>query len=122
MVIFGGGLLLAVIIGAVVALGQKKPVVVPNGAYLVFDLTANIQDTPAQTDGLGEIVESLGGRSRSVLQLRAITRALQAAAKMKRSRGSILPDLFNRPVMGRVMRRWRRSARLSRNLRRRANR
>lgn len=81
VVIFGGGLLLAVIVGAVVALGQKKPVVVPNGAYLVFDLTANIQDAPAQTDGLGEIVESLGGRSGSVLQLRALTRALQAAAK-----------------------------------------
>ena len=81
VVIFGGGLLLAVIVAAVVALGQKKPVVVPNGAYLVFDLAANIQDAPAQTDGLGEIVESLGGRSRSVLQLRAITRALQAAAK-----------------------------------------
>jgi protease-4 len=81
VVIFGSGLVLAVIVAAVVALGQKKPVAVPPGAYLVFDLAANIQDAPAQLDGLAEIMESFGRNHRSVLQLRSLTRALQAAAK-----------------------------------------
>jgi len=81
VVVIGGGLLLGVIVAALATLGQKKPVVVPNGAYLVFDLAANIQDAPAQLDGLAEIMESLGLNSRQVLQLRPLTRALQAAAK-----------------------------------------
>jgi len=45
------------VIGAVAALGDK-PVVVPKGSYLVFDLTANIHDgvrTPSPFDVLEAI-------------------------------------------------------------------
>ncbi len=67
-------------LGAMIALGQKKPVAVEEGSYLVFDLSANIVDTPAQNEGLDDFMEALGGEPRHELQLRQVTRALQAAA------------------------------------------
>lgn len=65
---------------ALAALGEKKPVTVTPGSYLVFDLNATIQDAPTQGDGLEEFLEALGGDAPQVLQLREVTRALQAAA------------------------------------------
>lgn len=79
--IIGGFLCFFLFIGFVVALGEKKPVLVQNGSYLVFDLAANIQDAPSQVEGLEEFMEIFGGRVPQVLQLREVTRALQAAAK-----------------------------------------
>ena len=76
----GGCLLLFLLVAALAAMGQKKPVVVQNGSYLVFDLSANIQDAPPQVDGLDDIMEAFGGNAPHVLQLREVTRALQAAA------------------------------------------
>ncbi len=69
------------LLGFLVAMGQKKPAAVPNGAYLVFDLAANIKDAPSQAEGLDELMEVFGSRSSHQLQLREVTRALQAAAK-----------------------------------------
>jgi protease-4 len=77
-----GSLLLGVLfIAALAAMGQKKPVNVVENSYLVFDLSTNIQDTPAPPDEFEELLEVfLGDRGRK-LQLREATRALQAAAK-----------------------------------------
>jgi protease IV len=77
----GAVLLFFLLLGAMVALGDKKPVTVQNGSFLVLDLSANIQDSPAQMDGLEEFTEAFGGGGARVLQLREVTRALQAAAK-----------------------------------------
>jgi protease-4 len=79
--LFGGMFLLFICFAALASLGQKKPVVVQNGSYLVFDLAANIQDAPQQTEGLDDLMEAFGGDAPHVLQLREVTRALQAAAK-----------------------------------------
>lgn len=79
--LLGGIMCLFLLIGAMAALGQKKPVAVQNGSYLVFDLAANIQDAPSQAEGLDDFMEAFGGRAPRQLQLREVTRALQAAAK-----------------------------------------
>ncbi|HWA28453.1 MAG TPA: signal peptide peptidase SppA [Lacunisphaera sp.] len=77
-------------IGALAALGQKKPVNVQEGSYLVFDLSGAILDTPPQNDGVAEFVEALGGEGRHTLQLRQVTRALEAAATDKSIKGLFL--------------------------------
>lgn len=79
--LFGGGLILILLLGVMVAMGEKKPVAVQSGSYLVFDLAANIQDAPSQVEGLEEVMELFGGRGQRHIQLREATRALQAAAK-----------------------------------------
>ncbi len=68
-------------IAALASLGQKKPVLVQNGSYLVLDLSANIKDTPSQVEGLEELTELFDGNGQHQLQLREVTRALQAAAR-----------------------------------------
>ena len=78
------------LLGVRVAMGEKKPSTVPSGAYLVFDLAANIQDAPTQVEGLDELVEAFGGRASRQLQLREVTRALQAAAKDEAIKGLYL--------------------------------
>jgi protease-4 len=88
--LLGGCLVLFLLLGVLVAMGEKKPVVVQNGSYLVFDLAANIQDAPSQVEGLEEVMELFGGRGQRQLQLRAVTRALQAAAKDEAIKGLYL--------------------------------
>lgn len=86
----GGFLLSLLLIGALAALGQKKPVTVQDGSYLVFDLSGTIMDTPSQNDGMAEFIEALGGESRKAMQLRQVTRALEAAAGDKSIKGLYL--------------------------------
>jgi protease-4 len=69
------------LLGVMVAMGDKKPQAVQTGSYLVLDLSANIQDSPSQLDGLEELTEAFGSDAPRMLQLREVTRALQAAAK-----------------------------------------
>ncbi|MEO6994335.1 MAG: signal peptide peptidase SppA [Lacunisphaera sp.] len=77
----GGMVLFFLLLGAMVAMGQKKPVSVEAGSYLVLDLSANIQDSPVPKDGLAQFTEALGGDHARVFQLRELTRSLEAAAK-----------------------------------------
>jgi len=77
----GAVVLIFLLLGAMVAMSEKKPVAVQAGSYLVVDLSVNIQDSPIQMDGLEEFTEALGGDAAHVLQLREVTRALEAAAK-----------------------------------------
>lgn len=88
--LLGGCLVLFLLLGVLVAMGEKKPVVVQNGSYLVFNLAANIQDAPSQVEGLEEIMELFGSVGQRQLQLRAVTRALQAAAKDEAIKGLYL--------------------------------
>src|SRR6478609_1567299 len=94
VLIMGGCLLLFLLFGALIAMGQKKPVSVDDGAYVVFDLSANIVDTPEQNEGFSEFMEAFGGESRSVLQLRQVTRAIRAAAGDKSIKGLYLTGSF----------------------------
>ena len=77
----GSAVLFFLFVGAMVALGDKKPTTVATGSYLVLDLSANIQDAPSQVEGLDELIEAFGGEAPKTLHLREATRALQAAAK-----------------------------------------
>lgn len=88
--LLGGVFVAFLVLGVVAAMGQKKPAPVEKGSYLVFDLSANIADTPAQNEGLEEIMEAFGGRAMDRLQLRQVTRALEAAAGDDAIRGLFL--------------------------------
>ena len=77
--VIGCFVVLLLLIVALASMGEK-PVVLQKGAYLVFDLSANIQDTPVQNEGFEELAEALGGASVQIIQTREVTRALQAAA------------------------------------------
>jgi protease-4 len=96
MVVFliGGLFCFFLLIGFLAALGEKKPVAVQNGSYLVFDLAANIQDAPSQVEGLDQFMEAFGSRAPRHLQLREVTRALQAAAKDDAIKGLYLTGSF----------------------------
>ncbi|HTL68233.1 MAG TPA: signal peptide peptidase SppA [Lacunisphaera sp.] len=76
----GGMVLCFLVLAAFAALGQKKPVTVQPGSYLVLDLAATIKDAPSQTEGLDQVLEAFGDRGQRTLQLRQITRSLEAAA------------------------------------------
>lgn len=78
--LIGGFILGFMLLGALIAMGQKKPVLVQDGSYLVFDLASNIVDTPLQNEGMEEFIEAFGGEAPNILQLRQVTRGLQAAA------------------------------------------
>jgi protease-4 len=88
--VIGACLLGFLFIGALIALGQKKPVAVEEGSYLVFDLSTNIVETPEQNEGFDEFMEALGGESRHQLQLRQVTRAIDAAANDSAIKGLYL--------------------------------
>ena len=82
----GGGLLFVGFIGAIAAMGNsQKTETVEQGSYLVFDLAANITDSPPLMD-----FNLLAGGRTETLQLRTITRALRAAAKDDRIAGVLL--------------------------------
>jgi protease IV len=78
--------------GLVMAAASFKPAemsTVENGAYLVFDLGANITDAPPEFDGAG-LGALFGGGDARTLQLRAVTRALREAGQDKRIAGLVL--------------------------------
>lgn len=69
---------------------KPAPTAVETGAYLVFDLGANITDGPPEFDGIGPGALFSGGKESAVLQLRQVTRALREAGKDKRIAGVVL--------------------------------
>ncbi len=73
----------------IAALNDPEVRPIETGAYLVFDLSANITDTPTQTDGFNPAA-MLSGRDSRTLQLRAVTRALRGAGADKRIAGVLL--------------------------------
>ena len=90
---FGGVFVFFIMIGALAALGEK-PATVEKGSYLVFDLTANIQDSPDQMEGLAELTSAFGGSASPRLQLREVTRAIRAAADDDDIAGIFMHGMF----------------------------
>ena len=80
----------------VASMGENRPAAVPQGSYLVFDLSANIQDAPPEFEGsvFGPLY---GGNRKTTLQLRTVTRAIRAAAKDNRIAGLLITGNL-RPV------------------------
>jgi protease-4 len=76
---FGAVVVFFIFVGVLASMGEKK-VNVEHGSYLVLDLSANIQDSPEQMEGFEKFAEAFGGKGARNLQLRQVTRALQAAA------------------------------------------
>ena len=91
LLIFSSGLfvLAVALIAALATIGREKTVQVENGSYLVFDLSTNIIDRPSQQNILPEDPEHL------TLQLRQVTKALNAAAKDERVAGLLLIGRFS---------------------------
>lgn len=83
LVIFAAGLFAFVLV-LLIAIGSmgEKPPPVEQGSYLVVDLSANFTDAPKEID-LG----ALAGDEHEVIQLRAATRAIRAAADDSRIKG-----------------------------------
>jgi protease IV len=88
LTIFAAGCVLLFIgfLAAMAAMGgaEKAGPSFERGSYLVFDLSTNISDAPAEVD-----LSLLGGKPDTV-QLRTVTRALRAAAKDDRIVGVFL--------------------------------
>src|SRR5665811_1431219 len=88
VIFFGGCAFLGfVVVVALAAVGQRHPTEVAQGSYLVFDLSANIQDAPAEFDGSAMFGQLFGGQRQTTLQLRTVTHAIRAAAKDHRIAG-----------------------------------
>ena len=89
-----GGVLLFVVMMSVLAAIGEKPVVVEKGSYLVFDLSADISDAPAQFDNAALLALFSEEQGPQFLQLRNVTRALRAAATDDRIAGVMLHGSF----------------------------
>jgi protease-4 len=91
IIFFGGCAFLGLVfLLALASLGQRPPVTVESGSYLVFDLSANIQDAPQEFDGGALFGPFLGGDRIRTLQLRTVTRALRSAARDNRIAGLLI--------------------------------
>jgi protease-4 len=62
------------------AVEREAPRPVERGSWLVLNLSDHFQDAPLQRAGLEELAEALGDSPSHVLQVRRVTRALDAAA------------------------------------------
>ncbi|MDF9828264.1 protease-4 [Ereboglobus sp. PH5-10] len=86
------GFMFFAVIGSMVGGGgDSRQVTVEKGAYLVFDMSVNITDAPAQMDSSALMGALAGGRNEpDRLQLRQVTNALKAAAEDSRIAGVFL--------------------------------
>ena len=78
-------------IGILAAMGNKKPVTIESGSYLVFNLSSVINDAPPKSSP-AEFLAALNGEDDNPksLQLRLVTHALHEAAKDNRIKGVFL--------------------------------
>ena len=97
LMLFTAGLIGLACVGIAVAVsgsthgGGKPSATVEPGSYLVFNLNANLIDTPPDVDSSGLVALFAGGENGpATLQVRTVTRALQAAAKDDRIAGVFL--------------------------------
>ena len=58
--LIGGFLLGFLMLGVLIAMGQKKPVAVQEGSYLVFDLSANMTGTAQSAAGVMVVTNNSG--------------------------------------------------------------
>jgi protease-4 len=91
VIFFGGCACLGfLLLLGLAALGQKRPAPVTPGSYLVFDLSANIQDAPPAFDSSQLFGPLFRGERSTTLQLRTVTRAIRDAAKDHRIAGLLI--------------------------------
>ena len=95
-------LVLLAIIGSLASGGDRDgPARVENGAYVVFNMSVNITDAPAQFDSNALLTTLAGGdRGPRQMQLREITQSLQAIATDKRIAGVFLYGSFEPDALG----------------------
>jgi protease-4 len=89
---FGGLLLFAGLVGAIISLGNQRMASTESlekGSYLVFDLSTNITDAPPAFD-LGTLYAAGNGERNPSLQLRTVIRAIRAAAADPRIAGLLI--------------------------------
>jgi protease IV len=89
----GGFMIGLLVLGTIAALGDK-PAAVEKGAYLVFDMSADIADSPPQFDSAALRALFSEERGPQFLQLRKVTRALRAAASDDRVGGVVVIGSF----------------------------
>lgn len=83
------------VIGAAMGGGENRQPVVERGSYLVFDMSVNVTDAPAQIDSGALMGAMMGGNDEPRrLQLRQAVHALKAAAKDSRISGVFLHGAF----------------------------
>ncbi|HRE81744.1 MAG TPA: signal peptide peptidase SppA [Opitutaceae bacterium] len=87
--VFGLAVVAVGFVGVMASMGSK-PVVVEKGSYLVFDLNADISDAPPQPNPFEIFTAMENADQPKALQLRAVTRALHAAAKDDRLLGVLV--------------------------------
>lgn len=87
--VFGAIIIVFVSLGVMAAMSERAPDV-QDGSYLVFDLSANIMDAPAQLDGTLLTQALLGSGESETLQLRIVTEALETAAADPRIAGLLI--------------------------------
>jgi protease-4 len=93
LTLFAAGVLVVglALVGAVLSqAGGGKVTAIERGSYLVFNLSANINDAPPAVTESALIGRLAGGRGPAVLQLRQVTRALRVAAHDDRVKGILL--------------------------------
>ncbi len=93
LALFAAGVLVVglALVGAVLSqAGGPKATAIERGSYLVFNLSANINDAPPALTESALLGRLAGDRGPAVLQLRQVTRALRAAAHDDRVRGVLL--------------------------------
>jgi len=83
-------------LGLILALGEKPTPTVPDGSYLVFDLSTTISDAPAEAEFS---LLSLGGLPQTT-QLRTVTRALRNAATDDRILGVLIEGSLESELYG----------------------
>jgi protease-4 len=100
LIIFAIGSLVCLLVffaalGAMIGGGENRAPAVEKGAYLVFDMSVNVTDAPAQISS-GALLGALtgGGDEPYRMQLRQVTRALKAAAEDSRIAGVFLHGQF----------------------------
>ncbi len=91
--IVGGSFLLFLVAVMIAAAGKQKQVVVEPGSYLIFNTSTNITDAPPPFNA-AEFFHLVNEQDQQNLQLRQVTRALQAAATDNRIAGVFITGRF----------------------------
>ncbi len=94
ILLIGGGLTMFLLLMVMASFGKQEQPSVEAGSYLVFDLSTNITDAPAQIDNNVFIAALSGQDIPSQQQTRMVTRAIREAATDDRIKGILLKGSF----------------------------
>ena len=94
LLVMGGGFLIFLLLVISAAMGDSNRPPIEPGSYLVFDLSTNITDAPAQFDDLALMAAFSGEQFPVQHQTRLVTRALREAASDERIKGILIKGSF----------------------------